>query len=267
MTDETTTRQPVSRAGLAADLTRLGLDSGSIVMVHTSLTSLGWVIGGEQAVLDALRDAVGGDGTIVMPTQSWHLCDPAFLADQPPQWWPTIRDNLPVYDPAITPTRTMGAVAELFRTIPGTLRSPHPHRSIAANGPAAATITAVHDLDSPAGERSPLKALYDLDATVLLLGTTPAKMTILHLAEHRATWPSRHLVRNGTARIIDGIRTWTSWDELWLEDDDFTAAVDAFTADGGHTRTGTVGHAHARLLPARALVDFAADWFSSHRTH
>lgn len=258
--------RPVTRARLAADLTGLGLGPGSIVMVHTSLRSLGWVVGGEQTVLDALRDAVGVDGTIVMPAQSWQLCDPAFLQDQPADWWQTIRDNLPVYDPDITPTRTMGVVAELFRTIPGTLRSTHPHRSIAANGPAAATITAVHDLDSPAGERSPLRALYDLGASVLLLGTTPATLTALHLAEQRATWPGRHLVRNGAALMRDGARRWVSWDELWPEDDDFPDVVEAFTAGGGDCRAGTVGDALSQLIAVRPLVDFAADWFSAHRT-
>ena len=123
---------PVTRAQLTADLVRLGVEPGLTVMVHTSLRSLGWVVGGEQAVLEALRDAVGEAGTLVMPTQSWQLCDPAFLDITPAAWWPTIRDHLPVYSAELSPTRTMGAVAELFRTVPGTLRSAHPHRSISA---------------------------------------------------------------------------------------------------------------------------------------
>ncbi|MEV0609906.1 AAC(3) family N-acetyltransferase [Polymorphospora rubra] len=259
-------RRLVTRTQLAADLQELGLSAGMAVMVHTSLKSLGWVVGGEQTVLDALRDAVGPTGTLVMPTQSWQLCDPAYLNLEPAAWWPAIRDNLPVYAPQVTPTRTMGAVAELFRTVPSTRRSRHPHRSISANGPQAAAITATHDLDSPVGERSPLKALYDLDASVLLLGTTPAKITALHLAEHRAQWPRKHLVGNGAALIRDGRRTWVSWEELWVEDDDFVDVVDAFVASGGLRSTGPVGDAPAQLLPIRALVDFAAPWFSAHRT-
>jgi aminoglycoside 3-N-acetyltransferase len=259
-------QRPVTRSRLAADLGKLGVSAGTIVMVHTSLKSLGRVVGGEQTVLDALRDVVGPSGTLVMPAQSWQLCDPAFLGQEPAEWWPTIRDHLPVYDPRITPTRTMGAVAELFRTVPGTLRSGHPHRSLSANGPHAAAITATHDLDSPVGERSPLKALHDLDASVLLLGTTPAKITALHLAEHRAHWPGKHLVGNGAALIEDGHRTWVTWEELHVEDDDFIEVVNAFTAGGGHVHTGLVGDAPAQLLPVRALVDFAAPWFSAHRT-
>lgn len=264
----TTTETPtgvVHREGLVRDLRRLGLEPGATVMVHTSLRSLGWVAGGEQAVLEALRDAVGPDGTLVMPTQSWQLCDPEFLDEAPREWWPSIREHLPVYDPEVTPTRTMGAVAELFRTIPGSVRSSHPHRSITANGPNAAALTAVHDLDCPSGERSPLARLYGFDGSVLLLGASAAKTTALHLAEHRATWPGKHTVENGVALLEDGARTWVTWQELHVEDDDFLDVVDAFGTASGVVRTGVVGEAVAQLLPVRPLVDFAADWFSTHR--
>ncbi len=66
---------------IAADLGSIGLEPGSIVLVHCSLSSLGHVPGGEQAVVSALHRQVGNDGTIVVPTQSWQLCDPAYLDD------------------------------------------------------------------------------------------------------------------------------------------------------------------------------------------
>ena len=66
-------------AQLVDDLRILGLEDGDIVMVHCRLSSFGWVPGGEQAVKEALRAVVGLRGTIAMPTQSWQLCDPAYL--------------------------------------------------------------------------------------------------------------------------------------------------------------------------------------------
>lgn len=204
---------PVTRTQLASDLSQLGLGAGMVVMAHTSLKSLGRVVGGEQTVLDALRGAVGPD-----------------------------RD-----------ARDAHAVVAAVR--PGV-----PSRG-------ARCITAVHDLGCPAGERSPLRALYDLDGFVLLLGTTPAKITALHLAEHRAQWPGKHLVGNGAALIRDGSRTWVTWDELWVEDDDFDDVVNAFVAAGGASHTNAVGNARAQLLPIRPLVDFAAGWLNRHRTH
>lgn len=257
--------EPITAARITADLRELGVRLGSTVMVHTSLKSLGWVVGGPQAVLAALREAVGPDGTLVMPTQSWQLCDPAVLNEAPEQWWPAIRENLPLYDPARTPSQTMGAVAELFRTEPGALRSPHPHRSITALGPLAEQITAKHPLDSPSGEGSPLGRLVELDARILLLGVTAAKTTMLHLAEHRADYPGKQNSTNGVAMLVDGRREWVAYDELDVHDHDFVEVVDAFASDTGLVRTGSVGEAPAQLLPARPLVDYAARWFEDHR--
>lgn len=258
---------PVTRSSIAADLRALGVREGSTVIVHTSLSSLGLVVGGEQTVVEALRDVVGADGTLVMPTQSWQLCDPAYLNDSaiPREWWPAIRDHLPVYDPVVTPTRTMGAVAELFRKLPGTLRSSHPHRSFAANGPNAAKIVARHELESPVGEGSPLAALYKLRADVLLLGVGHEKNTALHLAEHRCDYPGKHLVRNGAALLVAGERRWTSWDELWVADDDFAEVGEAFGDDTGLERTASIGQAVGRLAQMQQLVGFAATWFPARR--
>ena len=235
-------------------------------MVHCQLSALGWVPGGEQSVNAALREVVGAQGTLAMPTQSWQLCDPAYLnhPSLPREWWSAIRASMPVFDPAVTPTRTMGAVAELFRTPPGTLRSDHPHRSFAAQGPEAAAIVAHHELTNPVGEPTPLGVLYTLDARILLLGVGYDKCTALHLAEDRTSSPGKHMVRNGAALIRNGQREWVVWEEPWPSDNDFGAAGAAFSATG-REELGKVGQATARLVSMRELVDFAAEWFPVHR--
>jgi hypothetical protein len=108
--DASSTSTPATVSSLVTDLHGIGVEHGDVVMAHTSMRAIGWVIGGEQAVIDALLQSVGLSGTLVMPTQSWQLCDPAFLGEDhvPESWWPVIREQLPAYDPARTPTRTMG---------------------------------------------------------------------------------------------------------------------------------------------------------------
>lgn len=256
---------PVVAADLVADLRALGVRPGGVLVAHVSLSALGWVVGGEQAVVLALETALGEDGTLVMPSQSWQLCDPAYLQDPrvPEDSWDAVRSALPPYDPAWTPTRTMGAVVEALRTRPGTRRSGHPHRSFVARGPLAERVLAEHRLDDPVGEGSPLAALYRHDAQVLLLGVGFDKNTSLHLAEARSGLPVR-TVANGAPLVVDGRRQWVTFREPVVDDDDFAAVGEDFAAHGG-VITGTVGQAVACLMDQRALVDHAASWFARTR--
>lgn len=256
---------PVLAPRLAADLEELGVRRGGVLMVHASLSRIGWVVGGEQAVVTALEEALGPDGTLVMPSQSWQLCDPGYLDDPrvPAESWDAVRAAMPAYDPAWTPTRTMGAVVEAFRTQPGTLRSAHPHRSFAARGPRAAEVVAGHRLDDPVGEGSPLAVLHRLGAQVLLVGVGHDKNTSLHLAEARSGLPVR-TVPNGAPLVVDGERRWVTFDEPVVDDGDFVAVGEAFAATGA-VRHGAVGGADALLMDQPALVDFAARWFARTR--
>ena len=169
------------------DLRVLGVRPGSTLLVHASLRPLGFVSGGPHAVVLALRDALGPDGTIVVPTHTPDNSDPAQWRNPPvpADWWPLIRSEMPGFDPAVTPSRFMGALAETVRGWPGALRSAHPHVSFAALGPAAEQVVAGHTLADMLGEGSPLARLYDLDADVLLLGVDHSVSTSLHLAEYR----------------------------------------------------------------------------------
>ena len=98
------------------ELKRIGLMRNNVVMVHTSLKSMGYVCGGAQAVIEALMAVVGEEGTIMMPTQSWKNLDPAEGVhwDADKNDWQLIRDHWPAYDKNITPTNTTGAVAERY---------------------------------------------------------------------------------------------------------------------------------------------------------
>jgi len=250
---------PVTAASLLRDLRALGVEPGEVLLVHASLSSLGWVCGGEHAVVLALEDAVGPDGTLVMPAFSAHLSEPAEWSNPPvPEaWWPAIRDNLPPFDPRRTPTRGIGRIADCFRAHPEARRSLHPQHSFAARAARAERITADHPLDDGLGEDSPLGRLYELDAHVLLLGVGHTSNSSLHLAEYRAEWPGKRVEENG-APTEQG---WTTLNEKHTDGDDFGRIGDAFIDE----TTGRVGAATARLFRQRAAVDFAVEWISAHR--
>src|SRR5689334_9879285 len=58
---------PVTIESLCADFAALGVRPGMVLIVHSSLRSLGWVNGGPAAVILALEQVLTPEGTLVMP--------------------------------------------------------------------------------------------------------------------------------------------------------------------------------------------------------
>jgi aminoglycoside 3-N-acetyltransferase len=114
----------VTSGDICDGLRELGIRPGAVVLAHGSLGRLGWVHGGEEAVIDALLSAVGSEGTVCMPTVSYGRYGPR----HPP----------PPFDPART-AGMAGRISERFRQRDGVIRSLHPTHSVAASGPLAAT--------------------------------------------------------------------------------------------------------------------------------
>lgn len=261
------TPEPATVASLAADLTRLGVRPGSAVLVHASFASLGWVCGGPTALLHALEHSLGPQGTLVVPTHSGDLSDPAKWVNPPvPEpWWPTIREHMPPYRSEETPTYSMGVVAELFRTWPGVLRSQHPQVSFAARGPHAERITSNHELAYSLGETSPLARLYEIDGDVLLIGVGHESNTSLHLAEYRADLPAMARIELGAPILVDGLRRWVTFPDLDFDNQDFGRLGEDFERGTGGVRKGLVGLAESRLFRQRAIVDYGKTWLERYR--
>ncbi|WP_433295224.1 aminoglycoside N(3)-acetyltransferase [Actinoplanes sp. CA-030573] len=266
-----TQRQPHTVGSLAADLRRLGLTDGDVVIVHSSVRAIGFVAGMAQAVVQALIDVVGAEagagagGTVVVPTHTSFNSDPAGWRNPPvpAEWWPVIREQSPGFDPRRTPSWWVGVLPEIVRSWPGALRSSHPEVSFAALGAKAAEVVADHRLDDGLGEASPLGAIYRERGKVLLIGCGHDRNTSLHLAEFRQ--PNPPLTEFGAAvRRPDGSARWITWIAPDTDTSDFSEIGKAFEATGA-VSIGPVGDAEARLMPQAGLVDFATEWMRTHR--
>lgn len=255
---------PNTRYTLANDLRRLGLEKGMTLIVHSSLSSLGWVSGGPVAMVQALMDVVTPSGTIVMPTHSGDYSEPSYWQNPPvPEgWWPIIRDTMPAYDPIVTPTRGMGKIVEVFRNWPGVKRSSHPQVSFAAWGAYADQIVENHSLDYGMGEGSPLRKMYDLDSWVLLLGVGFDNNTSFHLAEYRI--PDVKKTTNGAPVLENGERVWKTFIDIELDSDPFPEIGRDFEKEC-NVLIGRIGTAEAKLFKQREAVDFAVRWLSERK--
>jgi aminoglycoside 3-N-acetyltransferase len=256
--------EPVTVDRLVADFRSLGVETGDTLLVHASMSSIGYVAGGAQAVVDALMAAVTAEGCLVMPTHSHHLMDPATFTETPvpDDWVAEIRAESTPYRPTVTPTKGMGAIPETFRTYPDVVRSRHPTSSFAAWGANAAAVVADHAYDPPHGEGSPLAAVEERDGRVLRIGTEAN--TSLHLAERRAPGETPTQDNGAPTLNADGEREWVTYEEV-DGPDDLREAEAAFENAGGEIRRGAVGAAEATLLSQPALIEFTAEWFGERR--
>ncbi|WP_135805667.1 aminoglycoside N(3)-acetyltransferase [Halorussus marinus] len=258
---------PVTVSRLADDLRSLGVREDDTLLVHSSLSSLGWVPGGARAVVDALFDAVSAAGTLVMPTHSPQYADPTDWENStaPDGASGGIRTSMAPYRPDVSPTRGMGAIPESFRSSPGVVRSRHPIYSFAARGADADAVVADHAYDGGLGEKSPLAAVYDRGGSVLLLGVGHDSDTSLHLAEHRARF-DQTVLSDGAPVLLDGERAWIEFERPDYDGGDFADLGRAFERDRPDAvARGRVGHAEARLLDQRPLVEYAVEWFERTR--
>jgi aminoglycoside 3-N-acetyltransferase len=257
---------PVTVASLKRDLTALGVKPGMVLLVHSSLSSLGWVCGGAVAVIEALEHLLTSDGTLVMPTHSSGLSEPSYWENPPvPEaWWQIIRDDMPAFQNDLTPSWGMGTISETFRKQDGVLRSYHPQVSFATWGKYAQQITENHSLEYSLGEKSPLARIYDLHGYVLLLGVSHGNNTSLHLAEYRATFPKK-IVQQGAPILLNGKRVWQTFEDIETDNDDFETIGKAFAEATGLERTGKIGLADTKLFSQKELVDFAVEWMEENR--
>lgn len=168
-------RPVLSGADIESALVRAGVRRGGLLMAHVSLSRFGYVLGGANTVIDALRSAVGPRGTLCMPTFSGSVLG-----------WPP-------YDPVTSPALT-GAVPEAFRKCPEVRRGFHPTHSVAAVGPCAEELVgAQRPHQAPLAREGFWGRLCDLDGQVLLL--CPLRSTtIFHVGEAWLGLPQRPLV-------------------------------------------------------------------------
>lgn len=264
--DKKDNRVILTKEDLIKQFKECGVDKGQTIFVHTSLSHLGFVVGGAETLIRALLEIVGEEGTLMMPSQTWKNLDPSTGVhwEEPKEWWPIIRANWPAYDKEITPAIGMGVVAEMFRKWPGAKRTNHPARSVAAVGKYADYITEEHDLSNIFGENSPLDKLYKLDGHILLIGVGYEKNTSLHLAETRANFKSKKFTNESSAIMVNGKREWVTYSTQAVDDSDFIQLGNEYDKEH-NVKLHKVGNATVRFLKQKPLVDWTVKWMEQHR--
>lgn len=253
---------------VAAGVRAIGVQPGDTIMFHSSLKSVGYVIGGPNAVIDGFLQAVGPEGTVAVPTL----------------WWNGTQD-LSQWDCATSPSYP-GLITETFRQRPDSLRSNNPTHSVSAIGKRAAELTAHHGEwglrpclygDTAFAAASPWEHLYQWNAHYAFLGVDFTYNTMGHYAQavllewalQQAHPDKREALdaqlsrqdtvvayyresRSGSGRTVELL-----WPAFPFKE------MGEHLAGLGLVRCGTIGAAALRGIRARTMVDTIVETLKS----
>ena len=247
-------KEVITKEDIVTALGKLGVKKGMVLEVHSSLRSFGYVVGGAQAVVDALIDAVGYEGTIVMPLQSGNNTEPSNWMNPPidRSLWQTIRDHTPAFDAKDSDVRLMGEVVNNFRRRRGVYASYHPSSAFVAYGKYAKLICSRHELHYSLSKRSPLGQMMKLKTYVLLLGVSYDNCTGMHLAEYESN--VRPIILQGGCIETDTGRQWVKYLDIDLNSDEFLHSGRKME-EKGLVKNMKIGQAECRLFSLKNAVD------------
>lgn len=251
---------------LVSHLKTLGLKPGQVVMLHASVKAVGAVIGGPNVILQALLDALGADGTLMMYA-GWQDI-PDFIPELPEDIQQRYYDSHPPFDPATArAVRANSILAEFLRTWPGSRRSLNPEASMVAVGARADELTRDHPLNYGYGPGSPLEKLVKVGGKVLLLGAPLDRITLLHYAENRANLRQKAIIHYPCPLLQQGRKVWVDVEDYETGEphDDYSFEQIARSYLAAHdVPQGIVGDAASSLFDAASLTRFAIAWLEQH---
>lgn len=111
-----------SKDDLIKDLIEMGIKKGDVLMVHSSLSKIGYVFDGPKTIIEALIEVIGPEGHLLMPNSPNASFQLEYI------------QSINEFDVSSSPSK-LGAISEYFRTFPGSKRSAHPTEPVSCWGP------------------------------------------------------------------------------------------------------------------------------------
>ncbi len=260
----------ITKSILKKDLTALGVAPSDCLMLHVSVKSIGWLVGGPDILMMALLELLGPDGTLMMYV-GWE--DGPYTMDG----WSEEKKvaylkECPGFDPITSRTVVeWSVVAEIVRKWPGAVRSTHPDGSYAAIGKMAASLMADHPLKYGYGANSPLAKLVASQGKILNIGAPLNTTNLLHYAEDQSDVPNKRIVTyQMPVKTADGVE-WVEIEEFDTSDGiidgyegDYFTDLMAEYIEQYDIRAGKIGEARSYLFEAVHLSDYAISWMEAN---
>lgn len=254
--------KPITKGDFIKVFKQLNLAEHELLMVYADLKSFDYVIGGAQAVIEAIYEVAGYHTTIVMPAHSINQSCPTFFDETLPKKWNNmIRKQMPAFDKELSPILG-GEIPETFARNQNVSRSEHPIASYLATGIKSDWFMANHQLTSMFGEKSPLQKLYAQGAKILCLGVEYSQLTALHLAEYFSNCCEKKVYE--AVLTVNGKRTLVEFEDLKLDSTIFNQIGLIYEKDT-QVQKYSIGNSKCYLLDYRSLIDFSTEYLKGVR--
>jgi aminoglycoside 3-N-acetyltransferase len=186
----------IDKADLIADLSKIGIAKGDHLAVALAFKKIGFVKGGPDVFIDALKETVGTEGTLLLNahTNSFNLCaiDPDYVFDQQ------------------TTPPMVGLVPTVFWKRKDAIRSRHPTCSVAVWGKMASYLVDGHDEHST-NPYLPYVKLMETGGKFLFIGTENRLVAIRHEAQRQAGLFQSDSLRAVKYKRLDGRVSVFTW--------------------------------------------------------
>ena len=236
-------QKPLTEKEIVDHLRGLGLERGTALEVHSSLSSIGIVEGGAPTVINALMNVVGESGAIVM---SAYLVSPLLpLSEEEKR--KGIVSKVRMLDENESCETGMGVIADTFCKMPNTYLGTGRHR-VCAWGHNAILHSQGY------------KYLVSIDGWVLLIGVDIHRCSCMHTAEEKVEWPRELTKHFQLPEEIERQYPKTEWYVEYHDPqkpvlDDAWGKVQAEAERRRLIRRGYIGKAECMLFQAKPVVD------------
>ena len=245
----------VTKDDITQGLVNLGLKTGDLLMVHSSLSSIGFVEGGAKTIVDCLLDVLGNEGTLVVPTFTY----PSAFTDSADEMW--------VFDPSSTNSGVGSITNEVIRRS-SSRRSIHLWHSVSSIGPLSELIvsagrSSAWDFDSP------MSWILSNGGSILLLGVPYQNLTAIHVWEvefqvdYRRDYYIERRLRKPDGKIEPLLSRVHSPKESY-PGQDFNRFGERLEGDN-KVNKGSVGNAIARLFSAEDAYSLAKKMYQEDK--
>ena len=182
----------IHRDDIEKALRAAGIGEGDTVMLHSSVSAFGHIIGGANTIIEAFLNVIGKEGTLMAPafTRPYMYFEGAYQRQR----------NFRPFRPDNIKGISTGTIPKVMLSEYGAKRSAHATHSWCAIGKNAEYCVSAHKLlDTPCGDNNPMEKALGLGGKIVFFGCGVSSNTFIHYLEDRA---NSNFLENAFIKIV-----------------------------------------------------------------